>query len=94
MSAGMLRALKAGRADEAARLQRHFLPLEDLRDAHSPLRILHAAVDLAGIAPTGPLLPFLSNIEDRQVLAAIAAAAKELRRIDEDHRQAQGVAAQ
>ena len=40
------------------------MPLEDARDATSPIRILHAAVDLAGIAPTGPIGEFLSVIDD------------------------------
>jgi len=40
--------------------------------------VLHEAVRLAGVAGTGPLYPFLSNIEDRQVLDSIGAAAREL----------------
>lgn len=77
-SRAILHALKAGRVEEAERLRKAFLPLEDLRDAHSPLRVLHAAVRLAGIAQTGPLYPFLSDIEDAGVLAAIERAAKAL----------------
>ena len=38
------------------------LPLEDLRDELSPIRVLHEAVTLAGIADMGPMLPHLSNL--------------------------------
>ena len=47
------------------------MPLEDLRDGISPLRVLHAAVHLAGIADTGPLLPYLANVTDAKQLADI-----------------------
>lgn len=79
LSTAILAALKRGDRAEADRLRALFLPLEDLRDAHSPLRVLHAAVALAGIAATGPMSPFLSDIEDPATLAAIAAAAQALR---------------
>jgi dihydrodipicolinate synthase/N-acetylneuraminate lyase len=55
-----------------------FLPLEDARDAYSPIRILHAAVDLAGIAPTGPIGEFLSVIDDPKVLAKLKPIALDL----------------
>jgi 4-hydroxy-tetrahydrodipicolinate synthase len=93
MSASILRALKAGRVDEAMALRSHFLPLEDLRDGHSPLRVLHAAVAEAGITETGPLLPFLSNIDDQAILAAIRAAATALRDLDAAHLRGERVPA-
>jgi dihydrodipicolinate synthase/N-acetylneuraminate lyase len=74
----LLRAIKRGEFAEAERLRALFIPLEDLRDAHSPLRVLHEAVRLAGIAETGPMQPFLSNIDDAQVLAGIERAANAL----------------
>jgi hypothetical protein len=49
-----------------------------LRDAHSPLKVLHAAVSLAGIAETGPMLPFLDDLADAGVLASIRRAATAL----------------
>jgi dihydrodipicolinate synthase/N-acetylneuraminate lyase len=52
---------RAGRAAAEA-LRAHFLPLEDLRDAWGPAPVLHAAVEAAGIAETGPLPPFVSNL--------------------------------
>ncbi len=64
-------AIERGELAEAQRLRTLFLPLEDLRDAHSPLRVLHEAVGLAGICETGPLLPYLDNITDPAVVAAI-----------------------
>jgi dihydrodipicolinate synthase/N-acetylneuraminate lyase len=38
-------------------------PLEGLREQLSPIRVLHEAVRLAGVAETGPLYPMLSNLE-------------------------------
>jgi len=55
-----------------------FLPLEDARDATSPIRILHAAVDLAGIAPTGPIGEFLSVIDDPKLLDKLQPIALDL----------------
>jgi dihydrodipicolinate synthase/N-acetylneuraminate lyase len=78
LSTAILRAIKRGDLAEAARLRALFIPLEDLRDKHSPLRVLHDAVRLAGICDTGPMLPFLSNIADAAVISAIETAAKAL----------------
>lgn len=78
MSQAMLVALKAGDTATASRLREKFLPLEDLRDRHSPLRVLHAAVALAGVADTGPLQPFLDTIEDPGLLQQIGDAARAL----------------
>ena len=76
-STRMLAALKGGDFATANAIREAYLPLENLRDAHSPIRVLHEAVTLAGIADMGPMLPQLSNIaSDRQ--PAIAAAAKAL----------------
>ena len=52
-----------------------FVPLENLRDTHSPIRVLHEAVRFAGIAETGPMMPLLSNINDPTVCEEIEAAA-------------------
>ena len=78
LSAALLKALKAGDGKQAAELRAKFLPLEDLRDGYSPLRVLHAAVDAAGVAKTGPLLPFLSNLTDKALLERIGQASREL----------------
>jgi 4-hydroxy-tetrahydrodipicolinate synthase len=78
MSMGILKALKSGDTATANALRAKFLPLEDLRDGHSPLRVLHSAVAASGVADTGPLLPFLDTITDPALLARIAEAAKAL----------------
>ena len=64
-------------------LRAAYLPLEDLRDAFSPIRVLHEAVTLAGIADMGPILPPLSNI-DAEHHNAIRAAARALLAHDRD----------
>jgi dihydrodipicolinate synthase/N-acetylneuraminate lyase len=78
LSTALLRAIKRGDLAEAQRLRALFIPLEDLRDRHSPLRVLHEAVRLAGICDTGPMLPFLSNITEPAIVASIEQAAKAL----------------
>ena len=51
---------------EAGRVRGRFLDLEDLRDAWGPSRVLHHALELAGIANTGSIPPFLSEISPEQ----------------------------
>ena len=70
-------ACVAGDFATAERLREKFIPLEDLRDAWSPAKVLHQAVELAGIAATGPIPPFLSMLKDQQV-AQLAPVAREL----------------
>jgi dihydrodipicolinate synthase/N-acetylneuraminate lyase len=76
LSQRLLSAAVAGRWDEAERIRRIFEPLEDLRNAINPIRVLHEAVAAAGIAATGPLLPLLELVEeaDRPAIAAAARA--------------------
>lgn len=77
LSQAMLTAMRGGAWEEAERIRGVFRPLEDLRNAINPIRVLHRAVEGAGIAATGPLLPLLSNVEaDHE--AAIDAAATQL----------------
>ncbi len=78
LSMALLAALRRNNVAEAESIRTNFIPLEDLRDAHSPLRVLHDAVRLAGICDTGPMLPFLSNVTDPALLAKIERAAKDL----------------
>ena len=63
--------------DEAERLRALFEPLEDLRNEIHPIRVLHAAVELAGVAPTGAITPLLSDLSETQ-LADVARAARQL----------------
>ncbi len=78
LSMALLGALRQNNVAEAERIRSNFIPLEDLRDGISPLRVLHEAVRLGGICDTGPMLPFLSNITDAGQIAKIERAAKEL----------------
>jgi dihydrodipicolinate synthase/N-acetylneuraminate lyase len=71
----ILAALKAKRYDEAAKLRAAYIPLEDQRDARGPIRVLHDAVTLAGIADMGPMLPMISNLDPSERPAVKAAAA-------------------
>lgn len=56
-----------GDFDAARHTRDLFIPLEDLRDLWGPARVLHAAVDLAGITPTGPIPPFVSALSPGQL---------------------------
>ncbi|HSH89775.1 MAG TPA: dihydrodipicolinate synthase family protein [Ramlibacter sp.] len=71
-------ALHANDDATATAIRELFMPLEDTRDKYSPIRILHSAVELAGIAPTGPIGEFLSVIDDEKVLAHLKKVALEL----------------
>jgi dihydrodipicolinate synthase/N-acetylneuraminate lyase len=86
LSLALLAALKARDEERALDLQTPFLPLEDLRDALSPIRALHSAVSLAGIAEMGPMLPMLTEIEDLAQRRDIERAARVLRAKDEAYR--------
>ena len=77
LSQTMLAAVQRKDWDEAERVRALFRPLEDLRNAINPIRVLHQAVESAGIAATGPLLPLLTNVDASHV-PAIADAARAL----------------
>jgi dihydrodipicolinate synthase/N-acetylneuraminate lyase len=78
----ILECMKAGRWDEAEKERCAFLPLEDCRDAFSPIRVLHDAVTLAGIADMGPMLPMLSNLPAAQQ-QTVGEAARALKQHDQ-----------
>ncbi|HEY1083546.1 MAG TPA: dihydrodipicolinate synthase family protein [Prosthecobacter sp.] len=77
LSMDLLRAIDAKDYDRAEQIREIFLPLEDQRNAHSPILVLHHAVALAGVAKTGPVLPLLTELPD-ELLPGIEKAAKEL----------------
>jgi dihydrodipicolinate synthase/N-acetylneuraminate lyase len=77
LSQAMLAAVQRRDWDQAERIRTVFRPLEDLRNAINPIRVLHQAVESAGIADTGPLLPLLTNVDAAHV-PAIADAARAL----------------
>jgi dihydrodipicolinate synthase/N-acetylneuraminate lyase len=66
LSARMLNACRAGNWAEADRIRRIFRPLEDLRNAINPVRVLHEAVSLCGIGAMGAITPLLSPLDDAQ----------------------------
>ncbi len=76
LSRAMLEAIRQKDWQRAERIRQAFKPLEDLRNAISPIRVLHEAVRLAGIADTGPLLPLLSNLPGSDHAKVEAAARK------------------
>ena len=73
----LLALLKAKRYDEAEKIRAAYIPLEDQRDALGPIRVLHDAVTLAGIADMGPMLPMISNLDAKE-REAVQAPAKAL----------------
>ena len=77
LSMQMLRAIKAGDFDRAEEIRRIFSPLEALRNAINPVRVLHTAVTLSGVATMGPLMPLLCEVGQQDAIA-IGAAAKQL----------------
>ncbi|ARP86212.1 dihydrodipicolinate synthase family protein [Bordetella genomosp. 9] len=72
----LLRLLQAGRVHEAEAVRAAYMPLEDCRDSISPIRVLHDAVTLAGVADMGPMLPLLSGLTpaEREQVAPVARA--------------------
>lgn len=58
----MMRAIHASDYEQAEAIRGWFQPLEDLRNEINPIRVLHHAVELAGVAKTGPMLPMLSDL--------------------------------
>jgi dihydrodipicolinate synthase/N-acetylneuraminate lyase len=83
LSAGILAAAQTGDWNAAESLRRQFLPLEDLRDEWGPARVLHAAVDAAGLAQVGAIPPFVTELSDAQraAVASVAAALADAARI-------------
>jgi dihydrodipicolinate synthase/N-acetylneuraminate lyase len=71
----ILALLKAKRWDDAEKIRAAHIPLEDQRDARGPIRVLHDAVTLAGIADMGPMLPMISNLDASERGAVQFAAA-------------------
>jgi dihydrodipicolinate synthase/N-acetylneuraminate lyase len=66
LSAAVFSACCASDYAEADRIRSRFLDVEDLRDAWGPARVLHHALELAGIARTGPIPPFVSELSPGQ----------------------------
>ncbi|MFO1485823.1 MAG: dihydrodipicolinate synthase family protein [Verrucomicrobiaceae bacterium] len=76
-STAMLKAILKKDYDKAEAIREEFVALEDLRNAHSPILVLHHAVELAGVAGTGPVLPLLTELPEN-LLPKIEKAARAL----------------
>ena len=63
----------------AEALRAQFMPFEDLRDAWGPARVLHQGMELAGVAPTGPIPPYVSALSAAR-LTELAPVARNLAR--------------
>jgi dihydrodipicolinate synthase/N-acetylneuraminate lyase len=74
LSRAIFVACAQGNFAEAEKLRAEFLPLEDLRDTWGPAKVLHYATQLAGIAETGAVPPYLSELSNEQMrqLAPVA----------------------
>jgi len=66
LSQAIFEACARGNFAQAEELRAEFLPLEDLRDAWGPARVLHAAVGQVGIGHTGAIPPFASELSEDQ----------------------------
>ena len=73
----MMRAIHAKDFALAEKIREEFRPLEDQRNSHGPIPVLHHAVALSGVADTGPFLPLLAPLPDA-LLPGIENVAKEL----------------
>ena len=77
LSQKMLSAIVGKDYDTAEEIRKQYLGLEDLRNDIHPIRVLHEAVELAGIATLGPHLPLLNGLSD-SAQKRIQNASKEL----------------
>jgi dihydrodipicolinate synthase/N-acetylneuraminate lyase len=78
LCSALLNAAAARNWSAASALRAEFLPLEDLRDAWGPARVLHHATELAGIAPTGPIPPYVAGLSAER-LETLSPVARRLR---------------
>lgn len=74
LSQQMLHAIHDNDYDLAEKIRKTFMPLEDLRNEVNPIRVLHEAVSLCGIADVGPHVPLLSGIAKSKADEVQAAA--------------------
>ena len=81
MCTSLFEACKSQQWSAATALRAEFMPLEDLRDAWGPARVLHHAIELAGVAPGGPIPPYVSALSAEQI-AKLAPVARRLRERD------------
>jgi dihydrodipicolinate synthase/N-acetylneuraminate lyase len=82
VSQQLFTACVTGNWRSAEELRARFIPLEDLRDAWGPARVLHRAMELSGIAVTADPPPYVSPLNATQStqLEAVSRALLELDR--------------
>ena len=86
LTSALFAACSRGAWQDAEALRTLFLPLEDRRDQWGPARVLHAAIELAGVAKTGPIPPFVTALAEEQK-KALAPVALELLRVNAERGQ-------
>ena len=79
----MLNAIKTKDFESAESIRSRFETLENLRNAHGPIPVLHHAVSLADIAQTGAHLPLMSDLDD-DLMDPIKEASLDLLEFDSD----------
>ena len=79
----MFEACRGGDWRRAEEIRAQFMPLEDVRDALGPARVLHHAAELSGIAPTGPIPPYVSPLDEAE-LRALGPVSRALRDASEN----------
>jgi dihydrodipicolinate synthase/N-acetylneuraminate lyase len=77
LSQQLFASCERGDFDGAEKLRAAFMALEDVRDALGPARVLHAAIEQAGIVRTGKVPPFVSALSEDQ-LRTLTPVAKQL----------------
>jgi dihydrodipicolinate synthase/N-acetylneuraminate lyase len=85
VTSALFAACARGAWQDAEALRALFLPLEDRRDEWGPARVLHAAIELAGVVKTGPIPPFVTALAEEQE-KALAPVASELLRVNAERR--------
>jgi dihydrodipicolinate synthase/N-acetylneuraminate lyase len=86
LTSALYAACTRGAWDDAEALRALFLRLEDRRDEWGPARVLHAAIELAEVAKTGPIPPFVSALGEKE-RAVLAPIARELLRVNTERGQ-------
>jgi dihydrodipicolinate synthase/N-acetylneuraminate lyase len=77
LSQQLFESLNANDYARAEAIRERFIAVEDLRDMWGPARVLHCATELAGIAETGSVTPYVSALSAEQS-AVLAPVAKDL----------------
>jgi dihydrodipicolinate synthase/N-acetylneuraminate lyase len=67
LSQALFDTLSQPDVNAASAIREKFIPLEDLRDQWGPARVLHHATELAGIAKSGPIAPYVSELSEDQI---------------------------